>query len=119
MEDEPEEECEQALERRVADDGREQEGKTRKPARDPREREEVGLLPLQQAFRRLFAPRGGGLLFAAQALAADELVARYAVKFCKHGQHGDIGAGSARLPARYRLVGDAEGIRDLLLGITF
>src|SRR5699024_7721280 len=42
LEDEPEEECEQALERRVADDGREQEGKTRKPARDPAYREEVG-----------------------------------------------------------------------------
>ena len=55
VEDEPEEECEQALERRVADDGREQEGKSCKPARDPREREEVGFLPLQQAFRRLFA----------------------------------------------------------------
>ena len=65
VEDEPEEECEQALERRVADDGREQEGKSCKPARDPREREEVGFLPLQQAFRRLFAPRGGGLFLAA------------------------------------------------------
>ena len=55
VEDEPEEERKQAPERRVADDGREQEGKARKPARDPRECEEVGFLTLQQAFRRLFA----------------------------------------------------------------
>ena len=119
LEDEPHIEADRAFERGKADERGEKQRDPRKPARDPAYREEVGFLPLQKMFHRLFAPRGGELFFAAQALSADELVARHAVKFCKYGQHGDVGAGSARLPARYRLVGDAEGIRDFLLGISF
>lgn len=119
MEDEPHIEADRAFERGKADERGEKQRYPRKPARDPAYREEVGFLPLQKMLHRLFAPRGGELFFAAQALSADELVARHAVKFCKHGEHGDVGAGSARLPARNRLVGDAEGIRDFLLGVSF
>ena len=120
VEDETEEEGKQAFESGIADDGREKEGKTCEPARDPAYRKEIVLLLLQQVFHRLFPPDGGGrILFRVEPLSADELVARHAVELCKHGEHGDIGAGSARLPARHRLVGDAEGICDLLLGISF
>ena len=117
-EDEPDKEADEALKGGAADEQRRDDRHGVQRAADPACRGRVVAVHREHAPERLFPLflRAGLRLRRGDALAAQQFVARHVKQFCNRGQHGDVGAGRARLPTGDRLIGDAQPVCYLLLG---